>query len=334
MAVCLVTGGAGFIGSHLVDALLARGDLVRVLDNFSTGTVTNLAPVLDRIELVLGDLANLELVRQATAGVELVFHQAAQVECEQPGLDPLAAHHLNTVGTRHLLIAARDAGVRRVIYASSAAVYGRCPPVPLGEEAATQPLTPYAMTKLTGEQDCVAFTSTYGLDTVRLRYFNVFGPRQSGSLPYSETILRVLKALLAGRSPQIQGDGLDWNDYVYVDDVVHANLLVAEARRVAGRVYNIGRGRPSTSLEVLTTANTILGTRIQPTLSYLGPRHELRLVADISRAEIELGFCPSTDLATGLRRCIETYTRRREQVMELKQEPLFAGLPELGEEAS
>jgi UDP-glucose 4-epimerase len=313
MAVCLVTGGAGFIGSHLVDALLAHGHGVRVLDNFSTGTVANLAQAMDRIELVLGDLINLDLVRRAMEGVQLVFHHAAPVAGAYSTLDATAAHDAYVTGTRHVLIAAREAGVRRVVYASSSTVYGRSSPLPLNEESATGPLSPYAVAKLTGEQDCTAFTGIYGLETVRLRYFNVFGPRQSGATPCSDTVLQVLKAMLAGRHPVVPGDGLEPEDFLSVHDVVHANLLVAEARRVAGRVYNIARGRPTTPLEVVAALNTILGTRNQAVRGPARSRGEGRHLADISRAETELGFCPSTDLEAGLRLCVDSYARWREE---------------------
>jgi UDP-glucose 4-epimerase len=316
MAVCLVTGGAGFIGSHLVDALLARGHAVRVLDNFSTGTVANLAQAMDRIELVLGDLTNLDLVRQAVQGVELLFHHAAPVAGAYSALDASAAHHAYMTGTRHVLIAAREAGVRRLVYASSSTVYGRSSLLPLNEESATGPVSPYAAAKLTGEQDCTAFTGIYGLETVRLRYFNVFGPRQSGSMPYSDTVLQALRAMLAGRHPVVPGDGLEPEDLLSVHDVVHANLLVAEAPRVAGRVYNIGRGRPTTPREVVATLNTILGTRNQPVRGPARARGDYRHLADTSRAETELGFCPSTDLEAGLRLCVDSYTRWREEFPE------------------
>jgi UDP-glucose 4-epimerase len=317
MTVCLVTGGAGFIGSHLIDALLAREHTVRVLDNFTTGTVPNLAHALGQVEVIPGDVTDLNLVRRAVAGVELVFHHAVAVEAS--ALELAAAPHANAAGTRHLLLAAREAGVRRVIYASSATVYGRASSLPLGEESATRPLSPYATAKLKGEEDCTAVTGCCGLETVRLRYFNVFGPRQSGSMPYSDTILQILKAMLAGRSPVIEGDGLEPEDFIYVDDVVHANLLVTEVRRVAGRVYNIGRGRPTTALEVVRAINSILGTRIQPVRGPARSRREFDHLADVSRAETELGFCPSTDLETGLRLCIGSYTRWRDRFLRLEQ---------------
>jgi UDP-glucose 4-epimerase len=235
-------------------------------------------------------------------------------------LDTAAAHHAYVTGTRHALIAAREAGVRRLVYASSSTVYGRASLLPLSEESATQPLSPYAAAKLTGEQDCTAFTGIYGLETVRLRYFNVFGPRQSGSMPYSDTVLQALKAMLAGRHPVVPGDGLEPEDFLSVNDVVHANLLVADARRVAGRVYNIGRGRPTTALEVVAALNTVLGTRNQPVRGPARSRGEFRHLADVSRAETELGFCPSTDLETGLRLCVDSYAKWREE---------FLGLPEV-----
>ena len=212
--------------------------------------------------------------------------------------------------------------MRRVVYASSATVYGRPHLLPVTEEGPAAPVSAYAAAKLTGEQDCTAFTGIYGLDTVRLRYFNVFGPRQSGSMPYSETVLQALKALLADRHPVVPGDGREPEDLLSVQDVVHANLLVAEARRVTGRVYNIGRGRPTTALEVVATLNKVLGTKKQPVPGPPRARGEYGHLADVSRAEAEIGFCPGTDLETGLRLCVEPYTRWRGAVPDLPAAPL------------
>src|SRR5262245_52956369 len=207
MAVCLVTGGAGFLGSHLVEALVEQGHTVRVLDNFTTGTPANLARVRDRITVVSGDLIDLPVVREVTRGAELIFHLAAPPYSLYGHADPLATHQAGSTGTLHVLIAARDANVRRVVYASSATVYGHPP---------TQPLSPYAAAKLAGEHDCAAFTYLYGLDTVRLRYFNVFGPRQHVSSPYAQAILLILRQMLAGHSPVLNGDGLEHADFIYV----------------------------------------------------------------------------------------------------------------------
>jgi UDP-glucose 4-epimerase len=312
MAVCLVTGGAGFIGSHLVETLVEQGHTVRVLDNFSTGTAANLARVRDRITVVTGDLIAFDVVRDVTRGAELVFHLAAPPYSLYGHADPLATHQAGSTGTLHVLIAARDANVRRVVYASSSTVYGHAPGRPLAEQHATQPLSPYAAAKLAGEHDCAAFTYLYGLDTVRLRYFNVFGPRQHPSGPYGQAILLILRQMLAGHSPVLRGDGLDHYDFSYVDDVVYGTVLAAEAPRVAGRAYNIARGRPTTLLEVVATVNSLLGTQILPTHSQGRQQDDLHNLAAIARAEAELGFCPATDLGQGLRKCLDYYRSARD----------------------
>jgi UDP-glucose 4-epimerase len=314
MATCLVTGGAGFIGSHLVEALVDRGHVVRVLDNFSTGNADNLAEVEGRIRLIVGDLMDFALVREAVQGADYVFHEAAPVEPALTAADPMATHHGGATGTLHVLMAAHQASVKRVIYASSCCVYGPANGLPRHEEEPTQPLSLYAVAKLTGEQHCIGFTGIYGLETVRLRYFNVFGPRQPSSSPYSTKVAQILSDMMAGRRPVIHGGTLDQQDLIYVDDVVHANLLAALAPRVAGRVYNIACGRPTTTLELVTRINTILGTQIQPIGVFPSPGEEQHNLADVTKAETELGFCSSTDLEQGLRRCIEYYMPRREEL--------------------
>jgi UDP-glucose 4-epimerase len=318
MTVCLVTGGAGFIGSHIVDALVARGFVVRVLDNFSTGTLANLAAIRHKVELIFGDIANLEVVREASKGVDLVFHEATP-DLGYTLWDPQEKSYSRETGTLHVLIAAHEAKVKRVIYASSARVYGPSP-IPLSEEDPAQPTTSYGIAKLTGEQQCVVFTSNYGLETVRLRYFNVFGPRQPTVSPYGSMVPSILRAMLLGRNPVIHGDGRQPQDFIYVDDVVHANLLAAEAGRVSGRVYNIGRGRTGTPLEVVDALNSILNTHLHPFHTHLGPEDELQnRVADMSRSESELGFCPSTSLEQGLTRWIESLASWRDDFRGLEK---------------
>ncbi|HYT88795.1 MAG TPA: NAD-dependent epimerase/dehydratase family protein, partial [Gemmataceae bacterium] len=259
----LVTGGAGFIGSHLVEALLARGHRVRVLDDFSTGRLENLEEVEDQIDLVRGTLLDLATVHKATAGADYVFHLAAPPPGEPSLADPLRTHHCGATGTLHLLLAARQANVKRVVYASSSCVYGVANDLPRREDELPLPLSPSGVAKLNGEQHCVAFTGVHGLETVRLRYFNVFGPRQPAGNTYSGEIGQLITQMLARRRPRVTGGLLRQQDLIYVDDVVHATLLSATAPRAAGRVYNIARGRPTTPLELITVLNTILGTRIE-----------------------------------------------------------------------
>jgi UDP-glucose 4-epimerase len=304
MAVCLVTGGAGFIGSHLVEALLARGHGVRVLDNLSTGSLANLEQVADRIELVKADVADLQVVRAAMQGVELVFHQAAQAPGPRGVSDPLTTHHTCATGTLTVLLAAREAGVRRVIYAASACVYGNESASPWSEDDPTRPPSPFAVAKLAGEHYCEVFSQVFGLETVRLRYFSVFGPRQPSHSPEATVIPAFLQAFLAGRSPVICGDRLQAHDFTFVEDVVQANLLAAEAGRVSGKVYNIAFGRRTTLLELIDWLNELFGSHLKPVYDGLRPGDMRHGVADTSLAQRELGFCPWTDLKEGLRKCV------------------------------
>ncbi len=311
MSICLVTGGAGFIGSHLVEALLERGGAVRVLDDFSTGSPANLEGVRDRVEVIDGDITDLETVQAAMRGVEVVFHQAALASVPRSVADPLATHRACVNGTLHVLLAARDAGVRRVVYAASSSAYGNSARLPKSETDPTAPLSPYAAAKLVGENYCAAFSEVYGLETVRLRYFNVFGPRQSPDSPYAAVIPRFLEALTAGRSPVIHGDGRQSRDFTFVADVVQANLLAAAAPGVSGRVYNIACGRQTTLLELVEHLNRLLGTAIAAEHTPPRPGDVRHSLADIRRARAELGYRPTTDVAAGLRRCLEWWQETR-----------------------
>jgi UDP-glucose 4-epimerase len=310
MATCLVTGGAGFIGSHLVDALLAAGHEVRVLDNLSTGSLANLARARSKIELFTADLLDAEAVHRATQGAELVFHQAALASVPRSIEDPLATHMACVNGTLHVLLAARDAGVRRVVYAASSSAYGNSVKLPKSETDPTLPLSPYAVAKLAGEQYCAAFTTVYGLETVRLRYFNVFGPRQPPDSPYAAVIPRFLEAMLEGRRPIIYGDGRQSRDFTFVDDVVQANLLAAQAPGAAGKVFNVACGRRTSLLDLVSTINGLLGTAIEPIHEEARAGDVRDSQADISRAQQELGFRPTTNVEEGIRRCLEYYRSR------------------------
>jgi UDP-glucose 4-epimerase len=312
MAVCLVTGGAGFIGSHLVEALLADGHTVRVLDNFSTGSLANLAEVAGRFELVRGSVTDLAAVRDATEGADYVFHFAAPPAGEQGLNDPVATHHCGATGTLHVLLAARKANVKRVLYASSCYVYGHANGLPRREDEPTlQPLSPYGVAKLTGEQHCVGFTGRHGLETVRLRYFNVFGPRQPAGSPYAAGLGLVVSQARAGRRPVLSGWLSEQQSLISVDDVVHATLLAAMAPRAAGRAYNIASARPTSCWELIATLNGLLGTRLHPLLTLPRQGEEVDNFADTRKAEVELGFCAGTDLETGLQRCLAHRLRRQ-----------------------
>ena len=303
----LVTGAAGFVGSNLVDGLLSAGHDVRGLDNFSTGQRSNLAHVADEIDLVEGDLRSYERVSWAVRGCEAVFHEGAMPSVPRSVQDPLTSSEINIGGTLNVLLAARDAGVRRVVFASSSSVYGDAPGFPRVETQSTSPLAPYAVSKLAAEQYCRVAHLVYGLETVCLRYFNVFGRRQDPFSQYSAVIPKFITAMRAGAAPTIYGDGTQSRDFTHIDDVVTANVLALDAVPAAGRIYNIACGRQVSLNELVAKLNEILGTQLDA--DYLDPRpgdvkHSL---ADVGRAERELGFKAAVELAQGLRRTIEAY---------------------------
>jgi nucleoside-diphosphate-sugar epimerase len=301
----LVTGGGGFIGSHLVDRLLCAGHEVRVLDNFSTGRLSNLDAVADEVEIVEGDIQSYERASHATRGCELVFHQAALPSVPRSVQDPLTSTASNVTGTINVLLAARDAGVRRVVYASSSSVYGANPELPKHEGMATLPISPYAVAKLAGEGYCRAFGEVYGLETVAIRYFNVFGPRQDPRSQYAAVIPNFVTAMLRGERPTIHGDGEQSRDFTYVENVIDANLLAAEASGVAGRVYNVACGERVSLNRLFSELAELLTSDCQPV--YGPPRSgDVRdSLADISAARRELGYEPSVSLREGLGRTVE-----------------------------
>jgi UDP-glucose 4-epimerase len=300
MPKSLVTGGAGFIGSHLVDALLARGDAVRVLDNFSTGKEENLAHVLDRVELIRGDLLDQEVLLKSVAGVDFIFHQAAFVSVPGSLEEPDACFEVNVSGTNRLLSAAREAGVRRVVLASSAAVYGENPHLPLKEEANPEPLSPYAISKYIGEIYTWLFTSQLGLDVTALRYFNVYGPRQNPASDYAAVIPIFIKNLIDEDQPLIYGDGLQSRDFIYIADVVQANLLAGDAGGAAGKVINICSGRETDLLSLLGILAEIFNREIHPTYREARAGDIYRSLGDPGLARRLLDFQPRTELVEGL----------------------------------
>jgi UDP-glucose 4-epimerase len=296
----LVTGGAGFIGSHLAEALLDQGESVRVLDNLATGRETNLAALQGRAQLIRGDLRNLEAVRAAVEGVEVVFHQGALASVTRSIADPVTSLEININGTQNVLQAARDAGVRRVVYASSSSIYGNTPTLPKHEQMQPHPVSPYAIHKLTGELLCEVFTSIYGLETVALRYFNVFGPRQDPTSEYAAVIPRFLTALIHKRRPIVFGDGEQTRDFTYIANVVQANLLAATSRAAVGYAMNIGCGEQVSLNTVLHLAGELLG--VTPDVEYREPRPgDVRdSLADISLAQLLLGYKPIIGFGEGL----------------------------------
>jgi UDP-glucose 4-epimerase len=311
MAIYLVTGGAGFIGSHLVRTLLAQGKTVRILDNFSTGHLHNLEDVAGQIELIKGDVRNQRAVGRAVEGVEVIFHQAALASVPRSVAEPLITHDHCVTGTVMLLDAARRAKVQRFVYAASSSAYGDTQFGSKRETDLPMPLSPYAASKLAGELYCQAFYKTYGLETVGLRYFNVFGPRQDPASPYSAVIPLFIAKLLAGQEPLIFGDGLQSRDFTYVDNVVHANLCAATAAQAPGRTFNIATGRSVSLLHILKHLQQLLGTSQQPQF------HPARIgdvrdsLADISQAQRILGYSPQVDLEEGLRRSVDFYRTSR-----------------------
>jgi UDP-glucose 4-epimerase len=307
MRTTLVTGGAGFIGSHLAEALLARGDRVRVLDDLSTGKRANLEALDDRVEFVHGSVADAAVVERAMRGVELVLHHAAIASVPRSVEAPLDTHAACVTGTLTVLDAARRAGARRVVYAASSSAYGDTPTSAKRETDLPAPISPYGAAKLAGEYYCQACAATYGIETVCLRYFNIFGPRQDPSSPYSGVISLFITALLAGNQPTIFGDGLQSRDFCYVGNVVQANLLAAETPGVSGRVFNIGTGQATTLLQLLETLSGIIGVQPEPKFAPARSGDIRESLADITQARKALGFDPRIGLAEGLAKTVEFY---------------------------
>jgi UDP-N-acetylglucosamine/UDP-N-acetyl-alpha-D-glucosaminouronate 4-epimerase len=303
----LVTGGAGFIGSNLVAELLARGHAVRVLDNFSSGHRRNLAAVEGDIELIEGDLRSYERVHHAVRGCEVVFHQGALPSVPRSVQDPITTSEVNVGGTLNVLLNARDEGVRRLVFASSSSIYGDAPGFPRTEDAAPMPLAPYPVSKLAAEQYCRVFSSVYGLATVSLRYFNVFGRRQDPASQYSAVIPRFITAMRAGQAPTIYGTGRQSRDFTHIDNVVAANLLAMDAPDAWGQVFNVACGTPHSLNELVELLNRILGSEIEPEHGGPRPGDVERSWADISRAEKVLGFEPVVDFEQGLRMTVESF---------------------------
>ena len=307
MRTFLVTGGAGFIGSHIAEALVERGDRVRVLDNLSTGYLSNLDPIRDRVEFVEGDLVDAPLVARVVEGVDCIFHEAALASVPRSVEAPLDTNAACVTGTVTLLDAARRAGVRRLVYASSSSVYGDQPTSNKRETDLPAPISPYGAAKLSAEYYCGAFAATYGFETVAIRYFNVFGPRQDPNSPYSAVIPLFITAMLSDKRPVVYGDGLQSRDFTFVANVVHANLLAADAAGVSGRVLNAANGKSITLLELLAALNQLLGTEVEPVHESPRPGDIRESMADITLARALLGYEPQVDFHEGLRRSIDYY---------------------------
>jgi UDP-glucose 4-epimerase len=307
----LVTGGAGFIGSHVVEALVQRGWRVRVLDNLSSGAEANLASIGGTCELIVGDIRDEECVRHACTGVDTVFHLAAFISVPGSVDDPKTADGVNIVGTLNVLLAARDAGVRRLVFSSSAAVYGEPETLPTPETYLPSPGSPYGLEKLYGEHMCRLFTTLYGLETVALRYFNVFGPRQNPASEYAAVIPKFADTLLRGQTPTIFGDGCQTRDFLFVGDVARANLLAATEPRAAGRVMNIASGRSVSILELFHVLQNLCGLDVVPRMETPRPGDVRQSLADVRLAEDLLGFRASVSLEDGLQRTVAWMRARR-----------------------
>ena len=301
----LVTGGAGFIGSNLVEALLERGDDVRVLDNYSTGSRANLAALGRDIEVVEGDLRSYERVHTAVRGVELVFHQGALGSVPRSVQDPLTSAAVNVEGTVNVLLAARDEGVRRGVAASSSSVYGDGGEFPRVETQAPDPISPYAVAKLAAERFCVSFTRVYGIETVALRYFNVFGPRQDPTSQYAAVVPKFIRAIADGQPVTVHGDGEQSRDFTYVENVVAANLQAADAPGAEGRVLNIAAGSSETVNTLAATIGRLLGQKVVKTFGPAQPGDVRESWADVSAAQEAIGYAPAVSFEEGLQRTIE-----------------------------
>ena len=304
----LVTGGAGFIGSNIAKSLVEKGYAVRVLDNFATGQRLNLEPFIEEIELIEGDIRDFWTVIKATKGIDYILHQAALPSVPRSIDNPLTTTEVNVNGTLNILEAARFNEVQRIVYASSSSVYGDSPEMPKSEDMKPLPKSPYAITKLAGEEYCMSFFNLYGLETVALRYFNIFGPRQNPFSQYSAVIPKFINMLNKGRNPTIWGDGTTSRDFTYIDNVINANILACEKKAAAGNVINIAYGKAYTINDLVEKLNKIIGADLSPTY---GPekigdvKHSL---ADISKARKILGFEPEIDFEEGLRRTVEWFS--------------------------
>jgi len=304
MALYLVTGGAGFIGSHLTEELVRRGHKVRVADNLSTGNRGNLSHIAG-VEFFEGDLADLAFATRAAAGMDYVLHQAAIPSVPRSVNDPIASNRANIDATLNVLVAARDAGVKRLVFAGSSSEYGDSPTLPKREDMPSSPLSPYALQKVMGTQYCQMFTRLYGFETVVIRYFNVFGPRQDPGSPYSGVISLFATALIEGRQPVIYGDGEQTRDFTYVANVVDGVLRACEAPKAAGEAINVACGTRISLNELLRVMNTVVGTDLQPIYKETRAGDVKDSQADITKARTLLGYSPLVGLEDGLRHTLE-----------------------------
>jgi nucleoside-diphosphate-sugar epimerase len=305
----LVTGGAGFIGSNIVEELVKRGERVRVVDNFITGKRENLEPFLGKIELIKGDVRDLAFMEKSARGIDYVIHQAAFRSVPKSVEDPTLCNESNVAGTLNVLIASHRAKVKRVVYASSSSVYGNVEKFPQKETAVFNPLSPYGASKLAGEYYCRVFSATFGLETVSLRYFNVFGPRQNPESKYSAVIPAFISKMIKGERPFVDGDGKQRRDFTYVYNVVEANLAAAVKKRAAGQVINVGCGESYSVLDIIEGINRLLGKDIKPLFGPSRKGDAKKTQADISRLKDLLGLTPGIKFKEGLEKTLGWFSR-------------------------
>jgi nucleoside-diphosphate-sugar epimerase len=321
MVQYLVTGGAGFIGSHIVEALIEKGEKVRVFDNFSTGKKENLSEVSHRVEMIEGDIRNFTLCTHAMEAVEYVIHLAALHEVPRSVERPLETHEVNVTGILNLLLAARDAGIKRFVYASSSAVYGNSPVLPRSESMMLSPISsPYAVSKLTGEYYCQLFSYLYGFETVSLRYFNVYGPRQDSTSHYAGVIPKFISALLSDTAPTIYGDGEQSRDFVYVADCVAATLTACYKPDLSGAVLNIGTGQRTTVNRLCTLLQRMLHRKTPPRFDAPQPGDIRHDYADVEKARQALSYQPSWEIEEGLRETVAWYQKSEARMFRKKKD--------------
>ncbi len=309
MSTYLVTGGAGFVGSNIVEKLLERKDSVRVLDNFSTGRRENVQPFLDDIELIEGDIRSLSTVYRATDGVDFVLHQAALPSVPRSIGDPVTTNEVNITGTLNVLIAARDSGVKRVVFASSSSVYGNDPRQPKHEDMRPRPMSPYAISKLAGEVYCTVFMQLYGLETIILRYFNIFGPRQDPTSQYSAVIPKFINLMLKNKRSTIFGDGSQTRDFTFVENIVSVNLQACNTDRLPEeRIFNCACGNQISVLDLVMQLNQALGSDINPKFADPRPGDVTDSHADISRAVHYLQYEPKIQFREGIKKTVEWFS--------------------------
>ena len=307
MSIYLVTGGAGFIGSNIVEELVNQGARVRVIDNFSTGHLENLRTFRNRVDFRELDICNLADLKKAVEGVDYILHQAAIPSVPRSVIDPIGSHNADVTGTLHVLWAAKEAGVKRVVYAASSSAYGDSEQLPKEEAMRVSPISPYGLMKYMGEEYCQLFTSLYSLETVSLRYFNVFGPRQDPTSQYSGVLSRFITAMICGQRPVIFGDGEQSRDFTHVSNVVRANLLACHSSKAVGEVHNVACGERITLNKVVEILNRLLGTHLEPVYEPARTGDIRHSMADIKRAKTNLNYSPTVGFEEGLRQTVDWY---------------------------